>query len=228
MLEQQAAHLVTDCRASTHIALTGAMQCLHCQRRNAFDRYCADFFIAISPQNRQRIVAIIFWPAAMFGHQTGWKNPHRIALFLQLPGPGLSTWTGLHQNHDMRWQLSEKLIKRLARLDSLLVAHLAENIFTGDLKDLLGQIDRQGCAGRQIGRRQGLINRTMIFHGLALAVDGCLDCHRGALTPRLGRVHPITRGRAIPVGAGLLAMDSNAPCLSGLPALSLTTIAAMR
>jgi hypothetical protein len=96
----------------------------------------------------------------------------------------------------MRWQLLEKLIKSFARFDPLLVAHLAEDIFTGDLKDLLGQIDRYGCTSRQIGRRQGLINRTMIFHGLALAVDGCLDCHRGALTPRLGRVHPITVGLA--------------------------------
>ncbi|MNC35341.1 hypothetical protein D3C75_838240 [compost metagenome] len=194
VLEQQAAHLITDGRAPTHIALTGAMQRLHGQRRDAFDRYCADFFIATSPQNRQRIVAIIFWPTAMFGHQTGWKNPRRITLVLQLPGPGLSTRTGLHQNHNMRRQLLEKLIERLARLDPLLEAHLAENIFTGDLKNLLGQIDRQGCAGRQIGRRQGLINRTMLFHGLALAAVGCLDCHRGALTPRLGRVHPITMG----------------------------------
>src|SRR5437868_2079222 len=32
----------------------------------------------------------------------------------------------------------------------------------------------------------------MLFHGLALAVVGFLDCHRGALTPRRGRVHPIT------------------------------------
>ena len=78
----------------------------------------------------------------MCGHQTGWKNPRQIALVLQLPGPGLSTRTGLHQNHDMRRHLLEKLIKRLARLNPLLVAHLAEDIFTGDLKDLLGQIDR--------------------------------------------------------------------------------------
>ncbi|MNC25929.1 hypothetical protein D3C75_740380 [compost metagenome] len=192
VLKQQAAHLITDCRAPTHITLTGAMQRLHGQRRNAFDRYGADFFIATSPQNRQRIVTIIFRPAAMCGHQTGWKNPHRIALVLQLPGPGLGTRTGLHQNHDMRRQLSEKIIKRLARLDPLLVEYLAEDIFTGNLKDLFGQIDRQGYAGRQIGRRHRLLNRTMIFHGLALAVVGCLDCHRGALTPRLGRVHPIT------------------------------------
>jgi hypothetical protein len=63
----------------------------------------------------------------------------------------------------MRWQLLEKLIKSFARFDPLLVAHLAEDIFTDDLKDLLGQIDRYGCTSRQIGRRQGLINRTMIF-----------------------------------------------------------------
>ncbi|VVN48722.1 hypothetical protein PS639_06435 [Pseudomonas fluorescens] len=154
VFEQQATHLIAHGGAATHVALTGTMQCLHGQRRDSFDRHCADLFVATGAQDCQRIVAIIFRAAAMLGHQTGRQDARQIALILQLPGPGLSARAGFHQDHDMRRQLAEKLVERLARLDPLLVMHLAEGVFAGQLENMLGQVDRHGSAGRQIGRRQ--------------------------------------------------------------------------
>ena len=46
-----------------------------------------------------------------------------------------------------------------------------------------------GCAKFHIGGRQGIVLRTMLFHGLALAAVGFFERHRGTVMPRRGRVH---------------------------------------
>ena len=86
----------------------------------------------------------------------------------------------------------------LTGFDAVFVDHPAGSVLAGQLEDLLGQVYADGCAKLYISRRQGLVLRTMLFHGLALAAVGFFERHRGTVMPRRGRVHRLQNMGARP------------------------------
>ncbi|MNR46283.1 hypothetical protein D3C85_1652290 [compost metagenome] len=83
----------------------------------------------------------------------------------------------------------------LTGFDAIFVDHPTSSVLACQLEDLFGQVYADGCAKFHIGGRQGIVLRTMLFHGLALAAVGFFERHRGTVMPRRGRVHRLQKAR---------------------------------
>ncbi|MNS93981.1 hypothetical protein D3C72_1281820 [compost metagenome] len=59
----------------------------------------------------------------MFGDTLRRQDANRITFGLQQPGPGLRTWTALHQDGHGRWQPEQEIMERLAGFDAIFVDH---------------------------------------------------------------------------------------------------------
>ncbi|MNP24412.1 hypothetical protein D3C76_1171720 [compost metagenome] len=108
---------------SLDVTAPDTVQRLNSQCCGALDRYRSDARIATGTQNGIAVVTIVLCTAAMFGDTLRRQDANRITFGLQQPGPGLCTWTALHQDGNGRWQLEQKIMESLSGFDAIFIDH---------------------------------------------------------------------------------------------------------